>query len=310
MDARRDLSITAIGDGERRVDVLVVPGIFESIQLAKAVAARLEADRAADANSDAARLLATFQVEIRCVVPPGYERDRNVRAFAGAADWPDVLPTNSEYLRRIRDAEARAPADALRVVFHHSWGGGVAAPLWGDTTRRRPHLAILSAPAWSDLVTFSARAGGRLLALPGAGIIAERLVPLSLRELSRTGIPTIVDLARGLPVGFSSREVAYRSYIEVCRLPALRSPAPPPAVPRAGERVVLAQGTRDRAVRGRQALARYDELCAQDADWRGIELVRGKFEHWPFLETSQLLATTLLRELARLDRAARGAGSA
>ena len=76
------LELERCGDGDQLVDVLVVPGIFESIQLAYAYAARLRVD-AERGLEHAQHLLERYRFVFRSVVPPGYEANALVQ---------DVLP--------------------------------------------------------------------------------------------------------------------------------------------------------------------------------------------------------------------------
>ena len=65
----------------------------------------------------------------------------------------------------------------------------------------------------------------------------------------------------------------------------------------AGQRVVLLQGTRDKAINGPRALAFYDRLTESCEVLTDVRLIRGDFEHWPLLERPGLLAKVLLESL-------------
>lgn len=291
------VTLDEIADGDVVVDLLVIPGIFESIQLASAIAARLRADARKD---DVVRsLLDRARFTIRAVVPPGYEGHAIVRKrLPPGARLTPSSPDNDEYRRRILSAIDARPRNTVSIQFHHSWGGGVCAPLWEKRDWNAPDIAVLSAPAWSDCVTLGAILGGNILAVPLLRNLSSVATPATMRRLYHTGIDEIRELSLRLPVGYSSHTVARQSYVQVTRGRELCGDGAPPAIPRAGKKVILAQGTADRAVRGRKTIARYEALIAAHHDWKDVTLIAEPdgtrpYDHWPFLEKPGLLGKSL-----------------
>jgi hypothetical protein len=293
------VTVDELSGGDLDVDVLVIPGIFESVQLARCVAARLREDAEHDATSRS--LLERARFTFRAVVPPGYEAHAIVqdRLPHGPKLEPSP-PDNDEYRRRILAAIDARPENAVSIHFHHSWGGSVCAPLWETGEWKAPDIAILSAPAWSDCVTLGATVGGRLLAVPLLRALSTYSVPPTLRCLFHTGIDEIRELSRRLPAGYSSHAVARQSYVEVTKGRELCVDGSLPAIPRAGKKVVIAQGTADKAVRGKKTITRYETLIAERDDWKEVMFVAEPdgtrpYGHWPFLEKPALLGETLAK---------------
>jgi len=285
------VEVAHCGDGDELVDVLVVPGIFESIQLARAYAARLRVDTESGVGC-AAELCSRYSFVFRSVIPPGYEDHAIVQELLpGGAKLARTEVLNETYRARLRVAEAERPTGARTVNIHHSWGGGMAAPTWTEEDRRRPELTILSAPAWSDCVKASARFGAEVLAIPVLRSLSTLVVPLSLLPLYRTKIDEIRDLARGMPAGFSSYDVAHASYRQVRKNPALYDDNP--LIELSGEQVVLCQGRKDSAVNGPKALEKYRRRTASVKWKERVTLLEFPGDHWPLLESAETLCDAL-----------------
>lgn len=266
------------GDGPRAVDVLCVPGIFESSAYGGALLARLVED--ARSPGPTRELMKALRLTVRTVIPPGYEGDGN-------------RTTNEEYRRLLAESAAHRDDGAVRVNIHHSWGGAVAAPSWNGGPGT-PDLAILSAPAWADCVCGQAVLGGRMLRIWGTHHLAHFLIPRSQpRYLWKSPVREIRELIRVMPDRLSSRRTAYESYRCVRRGVRLLEGSGP-AIHLAGRRVTLLQGTGDPAVNAWRALPRYRELARREEN---VELREGSFCHFPLVEVSQLLAEILLRRL-------------
>ena len=109
-----------------------------------------------------------------------------------------------------------------------------------------------------------------------------------------------------MPAGFSSFRVAHESYRRVRENMPLYGDETP-AIQLAGRNVVVVQGSKDAAVAGPKALRKYRELAA-GATWQNVELIEGRFNHWPLLEAPGRFAAPRLvephaRDAARVEHA-------
>ncbi len=277
-----------IGAGQRRVEVLVVHGIFEGAAYARALRARLLVDAA---QGPTAELLGRVTLSVRAILAPGYE---------GREPSANVDEINSEFRRRMRLASTECDPDALFVRLHHSWGGGAAVELWdGGYDDATPDVAILSAPAWADCVRWPAWIGGQILRWRLSRHAARFSYRNFLcRALADSSIPELRELAYAMPDLTSSMRTAYLSFRAVLagRPLCVQDESDVPRVHFAGKRVIVVQGTKDKAVDGRRAIRRLREL-AQRAAWSHVEIVANKLDHFPLLEEPHLLGKTLLNAL-------------
>ncbi|MEC9032212.1 MAG: hypothetical protein VYB15_10040, partial [Planctomycetota bacterium] len=90
--------IAELGTGTKRLDIFVVPGIFEGASYAKALAARLRTD--AESGGACRRILAGHSIHLSTVMAPGYHSEDQRRG---------VSPDNGIYLSRIRETYASLP---------------------------------------------------------------------------------------------------------------------------------------------------------------------------------------------------------
>lgn len=281
--------ITALGSGARRLDLLVVPGIFEGSSYARALAARLKADAADEGPSR--RSLEEFSIRIGTVLPPGYHPEDKAQG---------VIPDNSLYVSRIREVYGSLPADSTKVVISHSWGGATcfSRPLWdAEKDSGAPDLTIASAPAWSDFVGFASRISGVILAIPLSQYPARFLTrTIGCRTLTNNPLPEARDIVRGLPDRFSSRRVAYQSYRRALEGPCLCShdrDSLRELLMGSGKKVTVIQGTKDFALNGPGILAALESYGKLNKLAENTTILGGDFDHWPLLEKPGLLGEIL-----------------
>ncbi|MFN0058991.1 MAG: alpha/beta fold hydrolase [Planctomycetota bacterium] len=270
--------IGACGRGREVARVLVVPGVFESVNYAKALIARIRTDNDDDVGASKTRaLLDRWTLRFWSVIPPGYERD-------------PATPTNEGYGRRIAAAAANVfSATELKLLVCHSWGAAataLAAPL--------PQLAdaaILSAPAWSDCATIIAKLGSWAFVVPLVRKVSHSALtatfPASLRA---SKVPAIKDLVADLPERRSSFATCFQSVRCVERGP--RAAAGAAALARLARRSLIVHGGEDRAVNTDRALRIYAALDPVVRDSFEV-LVKSNLTHFPLIEQPHLFAEIL-----------------
>lgn len=274
-----------LGRGKSPLVMLVCPGIFEGLAYAYTLAERIVADDVPDSPTRA--WLDAWDVDVLSIVPPGYDRG-------------DSVPSNDAYGERLWRAlweiERRRDDGARVVVLFHSWGALAGATLWSEDALpfRRPDVAILETPAFSDVVSRAANLGGVGLRLPGAAYLSRVLYPMALaRTLYRSSLPAARGLAAALPDRLTTPEVAAASVRAVSVGPRL---VDDPRLVRAGEQVVVVLGGRDQAVVTAKVIALLELLCERDSSYRRLFVEIGaEATHYPLIETSQLLASLVSR---------------
>ena len=281
--------ITELGSGSRRLDILVVPGIFEGAAYARALGARLEADAVEEGPSQ--RNLEEFSIRIATVLPPGYHPEDEDRG---------VGPDNSLYAYRIKEAYDSLPTDSTKVVIGHSWGGATcfSQPFWeGEKDPGAPDLAIFSAPSWSDFVSFASRISGVILAIPLSQYPARFLArTIGCRTLTNNPLPEARAIVLGMPDIFSSRSVAYQSYRRALEGPCLCSHdqgSLRKLLLGSGKKVTIIQGTNDFALNGPGILAALESIGELDKLSENATILREDLDHWPLLEKPGLLGKIL-----------------
>lgn len=277
--------VTELGSGAKRLDILVVPGIFEGASYARAVAARLQADAMED--GPAKRIFKEFAIHLITVLPPGYHPDDEDQG---------IIPDNTIFESRIREAYASLPADSKKIVISHSWGGAtfLSRPRWdGTKDPAAPDLAVLSAPAWSDYVGFASRLSGMLLAIPLAQYPARVLTrAIGCKTLLDSPLDEVRAIALGMPDIFSSRRVAYRSYRRALEGPCLcrhDGDSLRKLLSGSGKKVTIIQGTKDFALNGPGILAALESIGKLDDLAENSRVLRKDLNHWPLLEEPGLL---------------------
>ena len=282
-----------LGKGEREIDILVAPGIFEGAYYARALAARLEAD--SKEEGPAQRIFEQSTLRISTVLPPGYHPE----------DEPaGILPDNRIYLERIGTAFASLPPGSKKILVCHSWGGatGLSGPLLGeDKNLELPDLSVFSAAAWSDCVRFSSRFSGNFLAIPLFQYPARLLAKIfGLRVLLKSPLPEVRALAGGMPDLFSSRRVAHHSYRKVLEGPGLSSQDKASLEEKllgAGKKVTLVQGLKDSVLNGPRIIALLEAFREHQALPAHVEFLGTSGDHWPLLEQPGILAGIIEKRL-------------
>jgi pimeloyl-ACP methyl ester carboxylesterase len=281
--------ITELGSGARRLDILVVPGIFEGSAYARAIAGRLKADAAAEGPSQ--RSLQEFSIRITSVLPPGYHPGDKEQG---------IIPDNDLYAYRLKAAYDSLPADSTKVVIGHSWGAAtfLSRPLWdAEKNSGAPDLAISSAAAWSDFVGFSTRIAGVMLAIPLSQYPARFLTrTIGCKTLMQNALPEARAMVLGMPDLFSSRRVAYESYRRSLEGPCLCNHdqnSLRELLMGSGKKVTVVQGRKDYALNGPGILAALESIGDLDKLSENATILSGEFDHWPLLEETGLLGGIL-----------------
>lgn len=282
-----------LGKGEREIDILVAPGIFEGAYYARALAARLEAD--SKEEGPAQRIFEQSTLRISTVLPPGYHPE----------DEPaGILPDNRIYLERIGTAFASLPPGSKKILVCHSWGGatGLSGPLLGENQDLAlPDLSVFSGASWSDCVRFSSRFSGNFLAIPLFQYPARLLAKIfGLRVLLKSPLPEVRALAGGMPDLFSSRRVAHHSYRKVLEGPGLSSQDKASLEEKllgAGKKVTLVQGLKDSVLNGPRIIALLEAFREHQALPAHVEFLGTSGDHWPLLEQPGILAGIIEKRL-------------
>ncbi|MFP6632598.1 MAG: alpha/beta fold hydrolase [Planctomycetota bacterium] len=281
--------IAELGAGAKRLDIFVVPGIFEGASYAKALAARLRTD--AENDGACRRLLAGHSIHLTTVLAPGYHPEDQGRG---------VSPDNDIYLSRIRETYDSLPPDSVKILIAHSWGGAtcLSGSLWTDKAEAElPDLAVFVAPAWSDHVGFVSRISGMILGIPLSQYPARFLTRIiGYKTLMDSPLPEVRAIAIGMPDLFCSRGVAYQSYRRVREGPSLGShdaESLRKLLRESGEKVTIIQGTKDFALNGPKVLATLESIGELDKLSENTRVLRKDLDHWPLLENPGLLGEVI-----------------
>ncbi len=281
--------IAELGTGTKRLDIFVVPGIFEGASYAKALAARLRTD--AESGGACRRILAGHSIHLSTVMAPGYHPEDQDRG---------VCPDNGIYLSRIRETYDSLPPDSVKVLIAHSWGGAtcLSGSLWTDKAEAElPDLAVFTAPAWSDHVGFLSRISGMVLGIPLSQYPARFLTrAIGCKVLMDSPLPEVRAIALGMPDIFSSRGVAYQSYRRAIEGPDLGShdaESLRKLLRESGKKVTIIQGVKDFALNGPKVIATLESIGELDKLSENTRVLRKDLDHWPLLESPELLGEVI-----------------
>ena len=281
--------IAELGAGTKRLDIFVVPGIFEGASYAKALAARLRAD--AESDGACRRILAGHSIHLSTVMAPGYHPEDQGRG---------VGPDNGIYLSRIRETYDSLPPDSVKVLIAHSWGGAtcLSGSLWTDKAEAElPDLAVFTAPAWSDHVGFVVRISGMALGIPLSQYPARFLTRIiGYKTLMDNPLPEVRAMVLEMSDLFCSRMVAYQSYRRALEGPCLGShdaESLSKLLRESGKKVTIIQGVKDFALNGPKVIATLESIGELDKLSENTRVLSNDLDHWPLLESPGLLGEVI-----------------